>query len=258
MQIKLAGRPYGLTPELIRGRLRDRTPEEIQEYWVEIDGVRWPVKQVIALATGAKRSEFQSQDSRRWLQNLGFSLGAGSSALNGRVHPVRSSGRQQVAVQDLPELESLSVSLSLTWRLAGAVTLDSAGVPNFPRLPSKPGLYRYDFGTDDAGVRTYYIGESQDLARRARNYRGAKTDRSTQRTSRRIHLEIIEHLMMGGSIDFAIATEVSVDGDVAVDLRLKSARRMAENAAVLVAQTSDQVRVLNIDADLGDPEVGAE
>ncbi|CAI9419241.1 hypothetical protein [Nocardioides sp. T2.26MG-1] len=258
MQIKLAGRPYELTPDLIRGRLRDRTPEEIQEYWVEIDCVRWPVKQVIALATGAKRSEFQSQDSRRWLQNLGFSLGAGSSALNGRVHPGRSSGRQQVAVQDLPELESLSVSLSLTWRLAGAVTLDSAGVPDFPTLPSKPGLYRYDFGTDDAGVRTYYIGESQDLARRARNYRGAKTDRSTQRTSRRIHLEIIEHLMMGGSIDFAIATEVSVDGDVAVDLRLKSARRMAENAAVLDAQTSDQVRVLNIDADLGDPEGGAE
>lgn len=259
MQITLAGRPYELTPELIRARSRDRTPEEIQEYWVEIDGVRWPVKQVIALATGAKRSEFQSQDSRRWLQNLGFSLGAGSSTLTGTAHPVRSSGRQrQVAVQDLPELESLSVALSLTWRLAGAVTLDSAGAPLFPTLPSKPGLYRYDFGTDDAGVRTYYIGESQDLARRARNYRGAKTDRSTQRTSRRIHLEVIEHLMLGGSIDFAIATEVRVAGDVAVDLRLKSARRMAENAAVLVAQTSDQIRVLNIDAELGDPEGGAE
>jgi hypothetical protein len=32
----------------------------------EIDDVRWPVKQVIALATGAKRTRFQSQDSGRW------------------------------------------------------------------------------------------------------------------------------------------------------------------------------------------------
>jgi hypothetical protein len=28
--------------------------------------VRWPVKHVIALATGAKRAGFQSQDFRRW------------------------------------------------------------------------------------------------------------------------------------------------------------------------------------------------
>lgn len=259
MEITLAGRPYDLSTDLIRARLRDRTPENIQEYWVEIDGVRWPVKQVIALATGAKRSDFQSQDSRRWLQNLGFTLGVGSSPLKGKAQAVRPSRRpQRVAVADLPELESLSVALRLTWRLAGAVSLDSAGLPLFPALPSAPGLYRYDFGTDEAGVGTYYIGESQDLARRARNYRGAKTDRSTQRTSRRIHLEVVEHLVEGGSIDFAIATEVNVDGDVAVDLRLKSARRMAENAAVLAAQTSDQVRVLNIDADLEDPEGGAK
>ena len=38
------------------------------------------------------------------------------------------------------------------------------------------------------------------------------------------------------------------------DLRLKSARRLAENAAVLRAQTTPAMRVLNIDADLGDPE----
>jgi hypothetical protein len=34
------------------------------------------------------------------------------------------------------------------------------------------------------------------------------------------------------------------------DLRLKSARRLAENAAVLMAQQAVGVRVLNIDADL--------
>jgi hypothetical protein len=41
-----------------------------------------------------------------------------------------------------------------------------------------------------------------------------------------------------------------MDGD-AVDLRWKSARRLAENAAVLLAQLDPGITVLNIDADLG-------
>ncbi|MGW0701573.1 hypothetical protein ACWD0A_20095 [Streptomyces sp. NPDC002867] len=80
MQFTLDGESFELTPTLVRGRLAGHVPEEIREYWVEVDGVRWPVKQVISLATGAKRSRFQSHDSRRWLQNLGFLIGAGSSA----------------------------------------------------------------------------------------------------------------------------------------------------------------------------------
>jgi len=113
-----------------------------------------------------------------------------------------------------------------------------------------PGLYCYDFGVDENDVRTLYIGESVDLARRASNYRNAKTDRSRQRTSRRIHKEIVQHLQAGGSIHFAIATRVQLGDGQATDLRLKSARRLAENAAVLIAQTAPSTRVLNIDADL--------
>ena len=66
-------------------------------------------------------------------------------------------------------------------------------------------------------------------------------------------MEITRHLMFGGSIDFAIATEVAVDGSGPADLRLKSARRLAENAAVLIAQQTPRARVLNIDSDLGTP-----
>ena len=115
-----------------------------------------------------------------------------------------------------------------------------------------PGLYRYDFGVDEASVRTLYIGESGELARRASNYRNAKTDRSRQRTSRRIHKEIVGHLSAGGGIEFAIATSVRWGDDVELDLRRKSARRLAENAAVLLAQSQPSIRVLNIDAELGD------
>lgn len=46
--------------------------------------------------------------------------------------------------------------------------------------------------------------------------------------------------------------------DREADLRLKSARRLAENAAVLLAQTEPGTRVLNIDAELHDEESEAD
>lgn len=73
MYFTLDGESFELTPEVVRRRLDGHVPEDVREYWVEVDGVRWPVKQVISLATGAKRTRFQSQASRRWLQNLGWS-----------------------------------------------------------------------------------------------------------------------------------------------------------------------------------------
>ena len=55
----------------------------------------------------------------------------------------------------------------------------------------------------------------------------------------------------GGTIEFAIATEVHSDNGT-VDLRRTAARRFAENAAVFIAQTTPGTRVLNVDADLTD------
>jgi len=81
VRITLNGDPFELTPELVRARLDGQVPESIRYYWVEIDGTRWPVKQVISLATGVtNRRRFQSQSSRRWLQKLGFTIGSGASA----------------------------------------------------------------------------------------------------------------------------------------------------------------------------------
>ena len=56
-----------------RARLAGQAPEDIRQYWVEIDGMRWPVKQVLRLATGS--SEFQSQTAQRHLRKLGFRVG---------------------------------------------------------------------------------------------------------------------------------------------------------------------------------------
>lgn len=258
MQFTLNGESFELTPDVVRSRVRDHIPEDIREYWVEIDGVRWPVKQVIALATGAKRGRFQSQDSRRWLGNLGFAIGSGAGSGTSTKPRTASAPRLRVDPASLEVLESLDVSVAFEWLRAGPITLDDAGLPKFPALPQAPGLYRYDFGLSGSGARTLYIGESVQLARRASNYRNAKTDRSRQRTSRRIHKEIVQHLQAGGSIDFAIATSVRLGDGQATDLRLKSARRLAENAAVLIAQTTPSTLVLNIDADLTDADPEAE
>lgn len=253
MRFTLDGEPFDLTPEFVRSRLDGHIPENVRHYWVDVDGTRWPVKQVISLATGVSdRQRFQSQSSQRWLRNLGFTIGSGSTALTAQ-HRRRPGGRAATAfdASALVEVETIDVRMAFSWLGAGSIILDSAGLPKFPTLPRRPGLYRYDFGLDSGGVRTFYIGESVELARRASNYRNAKTDRSRQRTSRRIHKEIVGHLSSGGSIEFAIATSVRWSEDEELDLRLKSARRLAENAAVLLAQLQPSIRVLNIDADLG-------
>lgn len=76
VRFTLDGETFELTAESVRDRLRGHVAESIQSYWVEVDGVRWPVKQVISLATGvADRQRFQSQSARRWLQRLGFTIG---------------------------------------------------------------------------------------------------------------------------------------------------------------------------------------
>lgn len=105
MRFTLDGEQYELTPELVRSRLDGHVPEDIREYWVEIDGTRWPVKQVISLATGAGRQRFQSQASRRWLSNLGFAVGSGSGAGQAPLSPPhpRPASRPAVTTEQAPE-----------------------------------------------------------------------------------------------------------------------------------------------------------
>lgn len=99
MRFTLDGESFELTPELVRSRIKGHAPEDIRSYWVDIDGTRWPVKQVISIATGVKdRQRFQSQSSRRWLQNLGFTVGSGNSATV-RVPP--ATPRSETAEQSM-------------------------------------------------------------------------------------------------------------------------------------------------------------
>lgn len=250
MRITLDGEPFDLTPEGVRSRLMNCQPETVRDYWVEVAGTRWPVKQVIALATGVTdRQRFQSQSSQRWLTKLGFPVGRGATTVAPSA-AVLSRPSPPVAEAVPVELDRVDVHVGFTWVLAGLVTLDAAGLPSFPPLPRVPSLYRFDFGEGPDGVRTVYIGESVELSRRASNYRNATTDRSRQRTNRRIHLELVAHLQAGGSIQFATASSARWGDHQPLDLRLRSARRLAENAAVLLVQSQSGMRALNIDTDI--------
>jgi hypothetical protein len=127
MRFIMDGESFELTPELVRSRLADQHPEEVREYWVEIGGACWPVKQALELATGAKRSRFVSTTARRHFERLGFPIGAGSASSD--VWPGAQSARPRAAfhVDSLPVLESLEIRVSFRWRSAGSVTLDAAG-----------------------------------------------------------------------------------------------------------------------------------
>jgi hypothetical protein len=104
MRFTLDGEPFELTPEVVRARLKGKVPETIRDYWVELDGRRWPVKQVISVATGVtNRQRFQSQSSRRWLQYLGFTIGTGESAVRSVSPPSRTSWTPIVRTGGSPE-----------------------------------------------------------------------------------------------------------------------------------------------------------
>lgn len=72
----LDGEVRELSRELVASRLRELTPKEITTYWVEVEGVRWPVKQALSIALDVDPNGFQSWDARRHLGTLGFKLGS--------------------------------------------------------------------------------------------------------------------------------------------------------------------------------------
>ena len=72
MRFTIDGQQVDLDAAAVRRDLTGRSPEAIRTHWVEIDGVRWPPKQVLALATGIPRTSFISHTAIRDLRRLGF------------------------------------------------------------------------------------------------------------------------------------------------------------------------------------------
>lgn len=71
----LDGERRELSRETVIESLEGRVPGNVLTYWVDVEGVRWPVKQVLSVALGIDTKKFQSWDARRRLEALGFEIG---------------------------------------------------------------------------------------------------------------------------------------------------------------------------------------
>lgn len=177
-----------------------------------------------------------------------------------RDRGIRSSGAglaggstRRSAVIDsktLPLLRTTDVRVSVEWRDAGVVALDADGEALFPALPHEPGLYEMMFaGVRDQTRSRVYVGETDDLRRRAAHYRNPGP---TQETNRRLNAAIKAQLASGGVVRLAIATEAKVTIEAAgttqpLDLARKASRVLAENAAIVFAQLRGMVEMENLE-----------
>lgn len=69
---RLDGQAYRIDAEAVRAGLQDQVREDVRDHWVEVDGVRWPVKQAFGAAMGFRRDAFTSHIALRHLRALGF------------------------------------------------------------------------------------------------------------------------------------------------------------------------------------------
>ena len=67
----IRGQQYRITRDDILRAAHSAAPEPINVYYVEIDGRRYPPKQLIRLATGTRKS-FDSMNARAALTRLDF------------------------------------------------------------------------------------------------------------------------------------------------------------------------------------------
>jgi hypothetical protein len=74
MRFILAGETFDLTKADVERSMRGVKPENVRTHAVEVNGVVYPVKQVLEKATGVDRADFISTTARRDLQKLGFRL----------------------------------------------------------------------------------------------------------------------------------------------------------------------------------------
>jgi len=68
------GQLLDLQPKQVEAAMREVDPETIRQHAVEVGGRLFPVKQVLARATGLDRLDFTSAQARSILKRLGFQL----------------------------------------------------------------------------------------------------------------------------------------------------------------------------------------
>ncbi len=127
------------------------------------------------------------------------------------------------------------MTITFDWIALGRVTLDSEGKLAFPRAPSRPGLYRFEFGGPKG--KHEYIGETDTLDRRFQHYR---TPGPSQSTNIRVNALMREVINTNGAVGVSIVVDgarITMGGRTkAPRLQVKSDRVLFEHAAIHAAR----------------------
>jgi len=73
----IRGKRFNIDKDDVINAVKDVEPEPLtgrRKYYVEINGKKYPIKQVISLVTGLPRIAFTAMDAYRILTKLGFEV----------------------------------------------------------------------------------------------------------------------------------------------------------------------------------------
>jgi 5-methylcytosine-specific restriction protein B len=130
VEFTINGERYDLTRKGVESVLATLEPGSVHTYSVEVEGRYFPVKQVLAEATGLSVTDFVSTRARGVLRSLGFDVLGGSSAA---VEPTRLARRVSVSEAagvvlhgGLRRQPSVLDGRTVTWTAETAVELRDA------------------------------------------------------------------------------------------------------------------------------------
>lgn len=74
IRITIRGKQYEMDRENIIKAMKDKEPKPIRSYYVEVEGVGYPIKQVAQSVLNIHPIAFTSMDAYRLLDKLGFEI----------------------------------------------------------------------------------------------------------------------------------------------------------------------------------------
>jgi hypothetical protein len=91
MKFTVGGNEFSLSTADVANRLNGVEPEPIRELYVEVAGVKFPIKQAFAHLTGMQRGGFTSHDAMRVFRKLSLRIGPdlltlGEAVYSGQEH----------------------------------------------------------------------------------------------------------------------------------------------------------------------------
>ncbi len=128
----------------------------------------------------------------------------------------------------------MKLVIDYEWIEVGEILQDSSGKLLFPDLDARPAVYCFQFlgGPTESN----YIGETDNLRRRAAHYRNPGP---SQRTHIRLNKRMLAHFASRGRVTLKLITQARIEVDgcaFPLDITEPVNRKILENTALLQAK----------------------